>query len=144
MYRPYMGSIHLYSTWREFDPGTPYVVCITVSLGFPYMVSVSLGFPMKNTVNIRNVTENSNLIIKCEWDGGDIVVTVTPFRHHCISTFAFVIVTSTITIMTTYIRLQTTFKTILEFTMSTVYGCIYILDGSPHISLLQNNNVLTL
>ena len=35
----------LSSTWCEFDPSTAYVVCISVSLGFPYMVSRSLGFP---------------------------------------------------------------------------------------------------
>ena len=38
-------STYLSSTWREFDPDTAYVVCISVSLGFPYMVSISLGFP---------------------------------------------------------------------------------------------------
>ena len=34
----------LSSTWREFDPDTANVVCISASLVFPYMVSISLGF----------------------------------------------------------------------------------------------------
>ena len=38
-------NMNLYSTWHEFDPDTAYMVCISVSLGFPYMVSISLGFP---------------------------------------------------------------------------------------------------
>ena len=33
------------SKWREFDPDTAYVVCISVSLGFPYVVSKSLCIP---------------------------------------------------------------------------------------------------
>ena len=35
----------LSSTWRKFDPDTAYMVCISVSLGFPYMSFISLGFP---------------------------------------------------------------------------------------------------
>ena len=38
-------SVHLSSTLREIDPDTAYVVCISVSLGFPYMVSVFPFFP---------------------------------------------------------------------------------------------------
>ena len=34
------------NTWFEFDLDTAYVVCISVSLGFPYMVSISLGFSL--------------------------------------------------------------------------------------------------
>ena len=36
---------YISSPWREFDPDTAYVACISVSLGFPYMASISLGFP---------------------------------------------------------------------------------------------------
>ena len=35
----------LSSTFPEIDPDTAYVVCISVSLGFPYMVSVFPWFP---------------------------------------------------------------------------------------------------
>ena len=37
--------LFLYSTFDEFDSDTAYLVCISVSLSFPYMVSISLGFP---------------------------------------------------------------------------------------------------
>ena len=40
-----MEETILSSTWREFGPDTAYVVCISVSFGFPYMISISLGFP---------------------------------------------------------------------------------------------------
>ena len=36
--------IYLSSTWREIDPDTAYVVCISVTLGFPCIVAISLGF----------------------------------------------------------------------------------------------------
>ena len=41
----YIGQKSLSSTLREIDPDTAYVVCISVSLGFPYMVSVFPCFP---------------------------------------------------------------------------------------------------
>ena len=37
--------VALSSTLPEIDPDTAYVVCISVSLGFPYMVSVFPCFP---------------------------------------------------------------------------------------------------
>ena len=43
--RPAVASKYLSSTWREFEPYTALVVCISLSLGVPYMVSISLGFP---------------------------------------------------------------------------------------------------
>ena len=39
------GYYILSSTLREIDPDTAYVVCISVSFGFPYMVSVFPCFP---------------------------------------------------------------------------------------------------
>ena len=37
--------VFLSSTLREIDPDAAYVICISVSLGFPYMVSVFPCFP---------------------------------------------------------------------------------------------------
>ena len=37
--------LYLFSTFPEIDPNTAYVVCISVSLGFPYMASVFHWFP---------------------------------------------------------------------------------------------------
>ena len=46
-YLYYLGDSFywLSSTLPEIDPDTTYVVCISVSLGFPYMVSVFPCFP---------------------------------------------------------------------------------------------------
>ena len=41
----WVASCNLSSTLPEIDPDTAYVVCISVSLGFPYMVSLFPCFP---------------------------------------------------------------------------------------------------
>ena len=46
----YLTCKYLSSTWREFDSNTACVVCISISLGFPYVVFISPIFP--NMVSI--------------------------------------------------------------------------------------------
>ena len=54
------------STWREFDHDAAYVVCISVSPGFPYMVFIALGFPnmvmVPRHLNVNDVVLTTALL----------------------------------------------------------------------------------
>ena len=45
-WRHHVGTYSILSSaWYEYDPHTAYVVCISISLGFPFMISVVPCFP---------------------------------------------------------------------------------------------------
>ena len=72
------------STWREFELDTAYVVCISVSLGFPYMVFVSLGFPymvMLQTFKPKHHCSGCGVVMGCY--GRSIVPGAAILTSHC-------------------------------------------------------------
>ena len=84
----YLSYTYLSSTWREFDPDTPYVACLSVSLGFPYMVSISLGFPymvMLQTFKVNTIVLDATLL----WAALDAALSQMPllWRHSAMAVF---------------------------------------------------------
>ena len=77
------------STWRAFDPGTAYVVCISVSLGFPFMVSISLSFPhmvMLQTFQYKCHCFGCGVAMDCYGCctvPGSAIVTSRCYGHYC-------------------------------------------------------------
>ena len=70
----YMVKMFLSSTWREIDPDTAYVVCISASLGFPLY-----GINMLHTL-----TRNANILdAAILWPATDAVLSGEPllWRH---------------------------------------------------------------
>ena len=79
----------LSSKWHKFDPDTAYVVCIFISLGFPYMISISHGFPfmvMLQTLKCKHHCSGCGIAMGCYGCfivPGAAIVTSQCYGHYC-------------------------------------------------------------
>ena len=86
--------VPLSSTWRKFDPDTAYGVCMSVSLGFPYMVSISPGFlymVMLQTFKSKHHCSGRGVAMGCYGHSivpGAAIVTSQWYGRYCFTEYA--------------------------------------------------------
>ena len=95
-WRHHVGTYSILSSaWYEYDPHTAYVVCISISLGFPFMTSVVPCFPymvmLPKHSNVKaNVLDTASMCAAMDvalsqglllWHHNDMVVIVSWNTH---------------------------------------------------------------